>query len=228
MESLQKLFGGAAPIRVMRLFLLNPDRPFALADVAKKAQMNIHAARRETARLLQAKVIAQKKFIKEIPPKKGKNGSISFNKARDTSLTAKGKKGKKSMRSVRKRVSGFVLDQTFSHLYALRLLLLGADSVDRKNLLAHLRSVGKLKLVVLAGILLRDEEGRVDLLVVGDSMNNRRMESALRVIESQVGKELRYAMMDTREFNYRLGMYDKFIRDIFDYPHEKLVNKLGI
>jgi len=27
---------------------------------------------------------------------------------------------------------------------------------------------------------------------------------------------------------YRLGMYDRFIRDILEYPHEKAVNKLNI
>jgi hypothetical protein len=34
------------------------------------------------------------------------------------------------------------------------------------------------------------------------------------------GAELTYAVFDTKEFLYRLNMYDKLIRDILDYPHE--------
>jgi hypothetical protein len=54
------------------------------------------------------------------------------------------------------------------------------------------------------------------------------LERAIRDIESEVGKELTYAAFKTDDFIYRLGMYDKFIRDILDYPHEKILDKIGI
>jgi hypothetical protein len=34
------------------------------------------------------------------------------------------------------------------------------------------------------------------------------------------------ALFDTEEFMYRLKMYDKLLRDVLDYPHEKIVNKI--
>jgi hypothetical protein len=43
-----------------------------------------------------------------------------------------------------------------------------------------------------------------------------------------VGKELRYAFFSTDEFKYRMSMYDKLVRDILDYPHKVLLDKLGI
>ena len=39
---------------------------------------------------------------------------------------------------------------------------------------------------------------------------------------------MRYAAFGTEDFAYRFGMYDKFIRDIVDYPHERLIDKIGI
>ena len=109
------------------------------------------------------------------------------------------------------------------------MLLVGADLIERKKILSRLSSAGKLKLVALSGIFLRvGEPGRVDILIVGEDMNHRKIDRALHAIESEMGKELQYTAMDSREFEYRFGMHDKFLRDIFDYPHEKLINKMGI
>ena len=47
-------------------------------------------------------------------------------------------------------------------------------------------------------------------------------------IEAELGKELRYAVFETPDFQYRLGIYDKLIRDIFDSEHQKIIDKLGI
>jgi hypothetical protein len=45
----------------------------------------------------------------------------------------------------------------------------------------------------------------------------------MRRLEAEIGAELVYAVFDTKEFIYRLNMYDKLVRDILDYPHEVLL-----
>ena len=50
----------------------------------------------------------------------------------------------------------------------------------------------------------------------------------LKEIEAEVGKELSYAVFASDDFIYRLNICDKFIRDVLDYPHQKILNKLGI
>jgi hypothetical protein len=42
-------------------------------------------------------------------------------------------------------------------------------------------------------------------------------------MEAEIGGELSYAVFETKEFLYRLNMYDKLVRDILDYPHEVVV-----
>ena len=59
-------------------------------------------------------------------------------------------------------------------------------------------------------------------------MKKSAIAKALRALEAEMGKELRYAAFGTKDFSYRLGMYDKFVRDIIDYPHERLIDKVGI
>jgi len=50
----------------------------------------------------------------------------------------------------------------------------------------------------------------------------------LRSIESSVGKELHYVLMNTHEFKYRREMFDRFVLDVLEFPHRKLINKLKI
>ncbi len=84
-------------------------------------------------------------------------------------------------------------------------------------------SVGKIKLFVVSGIFLHEKETRVDILMVGDNLKRNLIEQVVRTLESEIGKELSYAVFDTQEFLYRISMYDKLVRDILDYPHERLI-----
>jgi hypothetical protein len=63
---------------------------------------------------------------------------------------------------------------------------------------------------------------------VGDGVKKAKLDSIIKSVEAEVGKELRYAFFSTDEFKYRMSMYDKLVRDILDYPHKVLLDKLGI
>jgi len=82
--------------------------------------------------------------------------------------------------------------------------------------------------LIIAGALIGDEHGRADLVLVGDNLRRPLVEQAIKGLEADLGRELVYALLETRDFNYRLSASDKFIRDLLEYPHERLVNKLGI
>jgi hypothetical protein len=83
-------------------------------------------------------------------------------------------------------------------------------------------------LVLIAGVLKHDPESRVDILIVGDHIKKGMLITAISTLEAELGKELRYAAFETADFKYRISVYDKLVKDILDYPHEKILNKLGI
>jgi hypothetical protein len=83
-------------------------------------------------------------------------------------------------------------------------------------------------MVIVSGVFIQDSDSRVDLLVVGDNLKSSAIERVVRTMEAEIGKELVFASFETADFHYRLGMYDKLIRDILDYPHQKLLDKLNI
>ena len=51
-------------------------------------------------------------------------------------------------------------------------------------------------------------------------MKRNKIEEEIKKLEAEIGTELVYAVFDTKEFIYRLNMYDKLIRDVLDFPHE--------
>jgi hypothetical protein len=135
---------------------------------------------------------------------------------------------KESAGHSKKRIRGWTLNPLFPFLLPLKNLVLNAAPISKKELIRKIRGIGHIKLIILSGIFLHEGSDRIDLFVVGDLIQKSALERVLRDIEAEVGKELNYSVMTTKEFSYRLDMYDKFIRDVLDYPHEKIFNKLDI
>ncbi len=99
-------------------------------------------------------------------------------------------------------------------------LLLSSDTLSKQTILNNFKKVGRVKLIIVSGIFIKNHDSRVDLLIVGDKMKRSKIEEGIKKIEAEIGIELVYAIFETKEFIYRLNMYDKLVRDILDYPHE--------
>ena len=122
---------------------------------------------------------------------------------------------------------GFILNKGCSYLLPLQEFL-PATNPTREEIVKKLSAVGRVQLVILSGIFIQNPDSRLDLLVVGDKINKARLSKALQSLESRVGKELLFSVFDRADFKYRLDMKDKLIMDVLDFPHEKIVNKLGM
>jgi hypothetical protein len=127
----------------------------------------------------------------------------------------------------KRRLPGYVLNPEFSHAPAFRDLFLSV-SVDRRAVAKRISRQGKVQLIVAAGLFQNDEEGRLDLLVVGDDLKDRGLKMTIADLEAEIGRQLRYAIFPTADFRYRMGMCDRLVRDVFDYPHEVLLDRQGL
>ena len=126
------------------------------------------------------------------------------------------------------RGSALALSETFPYLIPLQNLLVNFESLGKKEVVDRFARAGKLKLVVVSGVFIQNPEARIDLLVVGDKLKKTAVENAVKALEGEMGKELRFADFETDDFTYRMTVYDKLVRDVLDYPHKKLFNKLGL
>ena len=204
MDVLAKLFGSPSRVKLMRLFLMNPEDVFDLAEMGKRSKVSGTTLRKEVALLSGVGLIKQRVMVKMRPKTSGKDGELE-----------------------KRKVNGYGLDTRFPYLAALRSLVTEI-ALGKEDVAARFRNCGQLKLIVVAGIFLDEVDSRVDVLLVGDKLKKPIIEGVLRRLEAELGKELVYGVMETPDFEYRFGIYDKFIRDILDYPHLVVLNKLNL
>jgi hypothetical protein len=209
MNTLEKLFGSAAQVKIMRLFMFNQKLVLNSAEVAKRTKVRSASVRTVMSTLEKVGLVKKKSFSKKVSVTVGR-----------------GKKQKKVARA--KKMKGWMLNESFVYLTPLRNLLMPSDALSNREIEKKISVVGRVKLIILSGVFIHEPDARVDLVIVGDQLKSDKIRSIVGDLEARVGSELAYAALDTDEFKYRHNINDKLIRDILDFPHEKIVNKLGL
>jgi len=126
----------------------------------------------------------------------------------------------KSIDFVKRRSKGWIFSYDFKYAKELEGLLISVDTLNKETILKSFKKAGKVKLIIIAGIFIKNKDSRVDLLIIGDKMRKNQIGEGIRKLEAEIGTELTYAVFETKEFLYRLDIYDKLVRDILDFPHE--------
>ncbi len=189
MDTLEKLLGGASRVKLLRLFLFNPEIILTAEEIGKRSKVTPASTKKEL------------KFLEQITFLRSGTESGS---------------GKKTWK----------LNPKFTLTRPLKYLLDSDFKERRGELSERFKTAGQIKLLIIAGTLIGEPEGRADLVLVGDNLRRSLVENAIKALEAEVGRELVYALLDTRDFHYRLAASDKFIRDLLEFPHEKIINKL--
>ncbi len=209
MDTLSLLFGSVLRVKMMRIFLFNPGRPFDVEYIEGKTNAKAREIIKEASFFKKLGLIKSKKLFKVISIKKGK------------------KKDKK-VKEKKKKVSGWVLDRNFKYIDALTDFLVRTHSLEHRAIVCRLEKAGRMKAVIVSGIFMGDAESRLDLFIVGDNVRSGSIDRIVRGIESDMGKDIRYAVLSGPDFAYRVNMNDKLVRDVLDFPHIILVDKIGI
>lgn len=203
---LEKLFGGEATVKVLRLFLFNENLALTQEEIASKVHTNFEWTKNAIDYLEKLGFFKKRSGFRDFPIKNGKKGH----------------------KTVKKRMALWLVNPNFPMTDALRQFFHRANIVSPKEVISKLSSTGNLKLITISGMFLEDNEARLDLLVVGDNLKKASFDKGVGAIEALLGREIRYATFETPEFLYRYGMYDRLVRDVFDYKHEKILNKLAV
>ncbi len=188
METLEKIFGSAEKVKVMRLFIFNKELSFTTKSISERAKISSSQARREV----------------NILEKLGLIRKTRSNKAQS-----------------------FTLNDKFEHLKSLERLLLEISPIHEVDMVKKISKNCRLKLFILSGVFVGNEESRADMLIVGENIQRKPLENTIKLIESLVGKELRYAALSVGEYKYRQNIGDRLIRDLLDYSHKVVLNRIG-
>ncbi len=205
MDSLSTIFGSEARVKIMRLFLFNPEVIFDIGMVSSKSKVSRDTTKKELLIIEKSQLIKKKNFYKTVTKKVGK-----------------------VRKDLKVKSHGYYLNQDFSYITSLKQLLIKTKTLEGGEIVRRLSKAGKLKLVLVAGVFTQDKDSRVDMFVVGNNVKKSILHNVIKSIEAELGKELTYVYFETPDFQYRLGMYDKLVRDVMDYPHEVLLDKISV
>lgn len=209
MDSLSQLFGSALRVRMMRLFVFNGDAVFDAAALCEKFGAKEKDVLSEVAAFKKAGLVRQTKVTKLVKAtvKKGKARKVVERKA---------------------SVPAWALNPRFELLPQLSDFLSKTHALGNKAIVERLERAGKMKAVLISGIFTGDVESRYDLFVVGDSVKAPVLDRMVKGIESDMGKEIRYVLLSSGDFSYRMSMNDKLVRDVLDFPHKAILDRMGI
>jgi len=196
---LAELLGSKHKAKLLRFFVANTEKAFTLPELKKALRLREDAIKKELKGLTKIELVKEKECKVDT---KLKSGKISKRKSKC-----------------------YFLNSDFKYLRALRQFVLQIDPTDDKELISIFKKVGSVKLLLLSGVFLQ-EESRVDLLIVADRLNEFKLKKAILEIESHIGQEISYVDFSSKEFEYRLSMYDKLVRDILDGNYKVLIDKL--
>ncbi len=190
MDALEKIFGGPARVKLMRLFMFNSTLYFETSDVIDRSKVDSSRARKELS------------FLSSV-------GLI-----------------KKSTRGGNKVV--WYLNDKFPYLVEFQRLLLQTSLINTRHHVKKMSKIGRLKLVIFSGLFKEQWDSTLDILIVAEGAKKSVTDTVMTSIEAEIGKEIRYAVLDSNDFKYRLGVGDKLVRDVLDYPHEVVLDRLSI
>lgn len=208
---IEQLFGSKTRVKLLKLFMSNPNRSFYVREITRKIDEQINSVRRELSNLLSIGIIksdsSNNKLYYEVDQKFEHYAALASmfgGRPLPTTSTKTIKSTKKSETEGKKTVK-----QTSVVV-----------SEEEKML-------GNVELVVLGGAFTRDSSAPVDVLIVGD-VTQAAQDKYISELEKSLDSEIRYATFSKDEFEYRLAIKDRFITTMLASKLTVKVDKNGI
>ena len=187
------LFGSKSRVKLLHLFMNNPGKSFYVREITRLIDEQINSVRRELSNLLEVGVI--------------------------TSSNADNK-------------LYYEVNQQYDHFIPFRAIF-GDQKVepatkhktktDTPDWHKSIEKLPRLRIAIIAGALVKGSASPVDLLLVGDTPNQK-VNDLVKSIEAQEGRELTYTSMKYDEFYYRLSVRDRFTSTILTNKHIVLLD----
>ena len=128
-------------------------------------------------------------------------------------------------RTIRGQKAYFV-NTKYSFYDELKWLVVKSNIYPQCEQLNRVKNLGDVKLGLVSGIFINNKKSKTDLLLVVDSLSRAKFNHLIEDLEAEMGQEINYSLMNLEEFRYRIKMFDKFILEILEQPHEIIMNEV--
>ncbi|HMB26252.1 MAG TPA: hypothetical protein VKP03_02450 [Patescibacteria group bacterium] len=189
----EQLFGSKTRVKLIKVFLDNPESKFYVRELTRLTDSLINSIRRELQNLLDMNIVK----VVELKDKKKSKG---LNKKRF-----------------------YYLNKNNLFLSDLNNLFSKAQILLEKKLVDRIKRLGNIKYVSFGGVLTDDEKAGTDVLIVGENLSIDKAKRSMKKFEKELGKDLRYTVMELEEFCLRRDIADHFLRQILQNPKNAVV-----
>ncbi|OGI21293.1 MAG: hypothetical protein A2808_01350 [Candidatus Moranbacteria bacterium RIFCSPHIGHO2_01_FULL_55_24] len=126
----------------------------------------------------------------------------------------------------RKGKKAFIVNENFPFHTELKSLVSKLNVHAQSQIFRKLKTAGEVKLILISGLFLNYPKSKVDMILVVNNVNRTKLRHAITHLEAEVGKEIRFVLMNNEELHYRLNMLDRFFIEFLEGPYEEVVNKV--
>ncbi len=200
--SIDALFGSKTRVKLMRLFMSNPDKAFYVREITRLIDEQINSVRRELSNMMNAGVITSDNSDNKLYYKANKR--YKFHEPFKAIFTDKVTPALNG-RSKEKVKDEAPLDN------------LSDNSSQWRKLIADANG---LHLAIASGRLVSDSSNRLDLLLVVDDTRPVSVNKLVSKIEKLIDNDLNYSSLGYNEFRYRLSVKDRFLGEVLNAKHE--------
>lgn len=197
-KSIESLFGSKTRIKLLNLFLNNPEKSFYVREITRIIDEQVNSVRRELKNLEDVKVV--KSTTEDRKLFYGINQRFKF------------------YIPLRAIFAGTEITENGS------VKLESPDNNWQEKIAKIKQYIGVL---VISGVLVEGSDSNIDMILVGDNSKHQ-LSAWASLIEKQEGRELNYVILSMEDFYYRFTTKDTFIGEIFKNKHQVIVDKEGI
>ncbi len=199
---MEQLFGSKTRVKLLKLFMSNPNRSFYVREITRKIEEQINSVRRELSNMLGMGIITSdstnNKLYYEV------NQSHEHYEALKLLFTGKKPRATQAV----KTKSGAKEEQVDDKETKKK----DTTSVATETVMADEKVWGKIPQLdglLYSGVFTRENNSPVDIMIIG-GVSVKQAETAIVDLENEKNTELRYAIMTPEEWQYRKQVNDKF------------------
>ncbi|OGF31539.1 hypothetical protein A2533_04860 [Candidatus Falkowbacteria bacterium RIFOXYD2_FULL_35_9] len=199
---LEQLFGSKTRVKLLKLFLSHPDKAFFVRELTRLTDSLINSIRRELSNLINIG------FIQEIDEEDLPGHVIVEQKSNSEEYGEK-----KAKKFNAKKYYTLNKNSLFSE--ELDALFGKSKIIVEKKFAERIKGVGRISYLALSGSFIGSEKSPTDLIVIG-AFEKRKIQIAVKNFEREIGKSIKYTIMDLKEYKLRRDIADRFLLGILE------------
>lgn len=126
----------------------------------------------------------------------------------------------------RKKIRSYQMHLTFPFFPELKSLVSKSNVNVPNQIFQKLRLVGEVKLILISGLFLNHVKGKADMILVINNVHRTKLQAVIAKLEAEIGRDIRFVLMDAEDLHYRLNMLDRFLIEFLEGPYQEIINRV--